>query len=86
MCVNETTLDFINDKMPDFYAAMSPAEFFAELYALHFDIGDKQRKHIPADVKKWLDGQLGEAERTQPSRPVAAGSRAKRQAPLRLAP
>ena len=77
MCVNETTLDFINDKMPDVYAAMSPAEYFAELYALHFDIDDKQRKHIPADVKQWLDGQLGKAERTQPSRPVAAGSRAR---------
>ena len=56
--------------------AMSPAEYFAELYALYYDIGDKQRKNIPADVKKWLDGQLGEAERTQPSKPVAAGSRA----------
>ena len=76
MCVNVDTLDFIDTKMPDNYAAMSPAEYFAELYALYYDIGDKQRKNIPADVKKWLDGQLGEAERTQPSKPVAAGSRA----------
>ena len=74
MCVGETTLDLINQKMPDPYAAMSPAEFFAELYALYYDIGDPQRKNIPADVRKWLDAELGKAVRSQPARPVAPGS------------
>lgn len=78
MCVNETTLELVDGKMPDSYAAMSPAEFFAELYALYHDIGDPKRKNIPADVRKWLEEQLGKASRSRPARPVSAGSRAGR--------
>jgi len=78
MCVSEATLDFVNRKMPDNYAAMSPAEFFAELYALYYDVGDPQRKHIPADVSKWMASQLGTATATQPAKPAAAGAKGRK--------
>ena len=52
--VNRSTLNLIK-KMPSHYAAMSDQEFFAELYALHHDKYDERRKHIPEDVKQWLD-------------------------------
>jgi hypothetical protein len=55
MCiVNVETIRLIA-QMPSRYAAMSDHEFFAELYALHFDKKDPRRKAIPADVKKWLN-------------------------------
>lgn len=73
LCVNEATLDFITGRMPDAYAAMSPAEFFAELYALYHDIGDPQRKNIPADVASWLKSNLGGASNRQPAKPRSAG-------------
>ena len=73
LCVSEATLDFITGRMPDAYAAMSPAEFFAELYALYHDIGDPQRKNIPADVASWLKTKLGGASNQQPARPRSAG-------------
>jgi hypothetical protein len=75
MCVNEETLDLVNEKMPDDYAAMSPAEFFAELYALYYDIGDPQRKNIPADAVAWMRAKLGAATVTQPARPKSATSK-----------
>lgn len=78
MCVSEATLDFVNRKMPDIYAAMSPAEFFAELYALYFDPDDPKRKNVPADVAKWIDKNLGAPESTRAPRPkstVGQGAR-----------
>jgi hypothetical protein len=41
------------------YAAMSPFEFFAELYALHYDGDDTLRAKIPADVSAWLNANIG---------------------------
>lgn len=85
MCVSEATLDFVNHKMPDRYGAMSPAEFFAELYALYFDLDDPKRRNVPADVAKWIDKHLGAPESTkaprpkstvgQPARPGRAGGK-----------
>lgn len=75
MCVDEATLELVNGKMPDNYAAMSPAEFFAEMYALYYDIGDPQRKNIPADVGAWIKAKLGGASRSQPARPKSATSK-----------
>jgi hypothetical protein len=77
MCVNVATLDFVRRQMPDAYAAMSPAEFFAELYALYFDLDDPQRKNIPKDVAAWMKKNLGKADATQPLRPKSATSRTK---------
>lgn len=85
MCVNETTLDLVARRMPDAYAAMSPAEFFAEVYALHYDADDPQRPGLPADVRRWLDQQLGAAELSQPARPAGALSSAGRKPPVRRA-
>lgn len=55
--------------MPDRYAAMSPFEFFAELYALYYDLDDPQRKNIPKDVSDWPGARIGVAETSQPARP-----------------
>ena len=63
------------DRMPDPYAAMSPAEFFAELYALVYDLDDPQRAQLPPDVKAWMQAKLGAAARTQPERPKTASSK-----------
>ena len=60
MIVNESTLKLI-DAMPDNYAAMSPFEFFAELYALHYDKDDPKRKNIPKDVAAWMNENIGKA-------------------------
>ena len=59
MTVNTATLDLINTGMPSKYAAMSPFEFFAELYALYYDLDDPKRPNIPADAMAWLDANIG---------------------------
>lgn len=58
MVVDAKTLDLVA-KMPDAYAAMSHFEFFAELYALYYDVDDPKRKAIPPDVRRWLDQHVG---------------------------
>lgn len=83
MCVDESTLDFIQDRMPDPYAAMSPAEFFAELYALVYDLDDPQRAQVPADLLAWMKAKLGAPARTQPARPRTASSKSAIRRPRR---
>jgi len=56
--VKESTLDLIQ-QMPSSYAAMSHYEFFAELYALYYDLDDPKRPVVPADAAKWLDENVG---------------------------
>ncbi len=86
MCVKAQTLEFINQHMPDPYAAMSPAEFFAEMYALYYDLDDPQRSHIPADVKAWMDAKLGPAGSVaKPARPRSLSNRARGVRPGRQA-
>lgn len=65
MVVDVTTLDLVA-KMPDAYASMSHFEFFAELYALYYDLDDPQRPAIPADVAKWIDDNIGKPEAAAP--------------------
>ncbi len=78
MCVNETTLDFVNKRMPDVYAAQSPAEFFAELYALYYDADDPKRAGIPADVRKWMAANIDTLEDTRAPMPKSlAGQKAR---------
>ncbi len=60
VAVSEETLDLVS-RMPDPYAAMSHYEFFAELYALHYDVED-DRSAIPDDVAQWLDAIIGAPE------------------------
>lgn len=71
MAVDIATLDLVA-KMPDDYAAMSHFEFFAELYALHYDLDDPKRSAIPADVSKWIDQNIGAPEQgaPKPARPA----------------
>jgi hypothetical protein len=63
--VDEATLALIGD-MPDAYAAMSHYEFFAELYALYFDLDAPHRSAIPATAMKWLDANIGHASTSMP--------------------
>lgn len=58
LVVDVTALDLVAS-MPDEYAAMSHYEFFAELYALFYDLDDPKRSAIPADVGAWLDANIG---------------------------
>ncbi|MEM8587357.1 MAG: CpXC domain-containing protein [Pseudomonadota bacterium] len=61
MTVGVSTLDLINRGMPSSYAAMSPYEFFAELYALYYDLDDRMRPNIPESAQAWLDTHIGSA-------------------------
>jgi hypothetical protein len=56
--VNTATLDIIKNIRAD-YAAMSPVEFFAELYALYYDGDDALRTALPAEVTDWLKTNIG---------------------------
>jgi len=67
--VNENALELIA-KMPSNYASMSPLEFFAELYALYFDLDDKRRSEIPAEVLDWLETKIGKPEDLAPFSPL----------------
>lgn len=58
MCVNDTTISLVG-KMPSLYAAMSPAEFFAELYALWYDEDDPDRKLVPPAARTWFKKNVG---------------------------
>lgn len=69
MVVNAATLEMINNGMPDKYAAMSPFEFFAELYALHYDMDEPMRKNIPKDVKDWINVNIGKGAVKQKKQP-----------------
>jgi hypothetical protein len=60
MAVDVETLSIIH-AMPDKYAAMSGSEFFAEMYALYYDLDDPKRPNIPADVVAWLAAKIGAA-------------------------
>jgi len=72
--VSEDTLALVAN-MPSDYAAMSPLEFFAELYALYFDLDDPQRSAIPPDVIGWLDQHVAASipSIAVPSAPVTTG-------------
>lgn len=56
--VDEAALEMIA-QMPSSYAAMSPLEFFAELYALYHDVDDPKWQAIPGDVADWLRANTG---------------------------
>lgn len=61
VAVDVETLDLVA-RMPDAYASMSPLEFFAELYALYYDLDDPKRDAIPVDVVTWMKKHIGAAE------------------------
>lgn len=65
LVVDESTLALV-EQMPDSYAAMSHYEFFAELYALYYDLDDPLRSAIPGDVGQWIDTNLGAPETVAP--------------------
>jgi hypothetical protein len=67
--VSAATLDLVA-RMPDDYAAMSHYEFFAELYALFYDLDDPKRKIIPQHVQDWLAANIGAAQAGMPMRPA----------------
>jgi CpXC protein len=67
--VDATTLDLVA-QMPSSYASMSHYEFFAEMYALYYDLDDPKRPVIPADVVTWLATNLGAAATGMPAAPT----------------
>jgi hypothetical protein len=56
--VNESTLDLV-EKMPSSYAAMSPFEFFAELYAVFYNLNNPDWGNIPQNLRDWLWDNIG---------------------------
>ena len=75
LVVDATTLELVGH-MPDPYASMSHYEFFAELYALHYDRDDPSRTVIPADVAQWIDTNIGA---TDLGTPMPVPTRSKRE-------
>ena len=69
MVVDADALELVNATLPDRYAAMSPMEFFAELYALHHDPTDARAKRLPADVVRWLARNVGRPPKAAPAAP-----------------
>lgn len=53
MVVSEEALNMV-EIMPSNYAVMSPAEFYAELYALYYNSNDPNRENLPADLLDWF--------------------------------
>jgi hypothetical protein len=70
MSVQEACLEFINTKMPWDYAAMSPGEFFAELYALYYDVDNAHRQSIDPTVAAWLTANVGAPRSGAPAPPA----------------
>lgn len=64
--VHVRTLDLVA-KLPSDYAAMSDAEFFAELYAVYYDIDDPVRPNLPSATIEWLSANLGAPEPGAPA-------------------
>jgi hypothetical protein len=65
---------------------MSHFEFFAELYALHYDGDDEDRKLIPKKVANWLETHIGAAatdDAAPPARPRKKAPGARKRALLR---
>lgn len=58
MCVNKSTISTVL-QMPSRYAAMSPPEFFAELYALWYDPEDPQKNAVPQSARTWFAANVG---------------------------
>jgi hypothetical protein len=59
--VNESTLDFVEQKMPSSYALRTSLEFFAELYALFYDLDHALWGNIPQSLRDWLWDNVGGA-------------------------
>jgi hypothetical protein len=84
MVVDEKALELINTGMPSNYAAMSPLEFFAEIYALYYDLDDPQRGNLPPAAVQWLDEHIGGAQVAAPSSPLGGLAPAHRSGGTRI--
>ena len=67
--VDERTVKLIASKMPDRYAAMSPFEFFAELFAWYYDHKSPKRSQIPRAISAWFKKNIGSLELSAPFAP-----------------
>jgi hypothetical protein len=86
MVVDDATVKLIIHQMPDKYAAMSPIEFFAELFAWYYDAESPKRSEIPASVVAWLRKNVGPQELMhQAVTASSAVARRPRKAPRRRA-
>lgn len=66
VCVDTASLDLV-ERMPDPYASMSHFEYFAEIYALYFDLDDPLRPNLPQNVMDWLRDNIGVPDAAAPS-------------------
>ncbi len=57
--VKESTLNLLEDDILIPYAAMSPGEFFAELYQVFYNLKDLKWGKIPRPVRDWLWDNIG---------------------------
>jgi hypothetical protein len=62
IAVDIKTLELVA-RMPYNYASMSHYEFFAELYALYYDMNNARRSVIMGSISKWFDENIGAPER-----------------------
>jgi hypothetical protein len=67
MAVSADTLGIVT-RMNSSYAAMSPPEFFAEMYAAYYDSNPARRKAFPADVHDWFSNFVEERAAASPRR------------------
>ena len=72
MSLNEAAIALL-PSMPSDYAAMSPFEFFAEMFAWFFDDKALKRSAIPQPVAQWFQSTIGSLDVAAPAPPVARG-------------
>ena len=59
MVVDDKQLKTLMAFLPSSYATMSPAEFFAEVYAYFYDPKYPTGSPVPKDIKSWFEKNLG---------------------------
>ena len=58
----------------DYYGAMSMEEFFAELYALYYDLARHPERIIAPGVLSWMRNNIGPMKPKNPARPRRVGT------------
>lgn len=70
MVVDQAALDLIRTQViGSSYAAMSPFEFFAELYAVYYGPVGTGRAKVDAAVAQWFDDNVGKYDLAAPMPP-----------------
>ncbi len=78
MVVDAKQLRSLMAFLPSSYAAMSPGEFFAEVYAYFYDPKYPTGSAVPKSIKTWFEKNLGRSEGPSGASIMVAKSRDKR--------